>query len=89
MALGADRSHVLWDVIQSAEILAGIGILCGTVLALVITGAFKQLLFETTPFDPLSFVGSVLVLCVVALAATLQPAWQAAQLDPRSALNVE
>jgi putative ABC transport system permease protein len=89
MALGADRSHVLWDVIQSAEILAGIGILCGTGLALVITGAFKQLLFETTPFDPLSFVGSVLVLCIVALAATLQPAWRAAQLDPRSALNVE
>jgi putative ABC transport system permease protein len=89
MALGANRNHVLWSVVRTAAQLAGIGILCGAGLALMVAGTFKQLLFETAPVDPVSFGLSVLVLAAVALCAALHPAWQAAHLDPRAALNAE
>jgi ABC-type lipoprotein release transport system permease subunit len=58
-------------------------------LALMVAGTFKQLLFETAPVDPVSFGLSVLVLAAVALSAALHPAWRAAHLDPRAALNAE
>jgi predicted permease len=89
MALGASRNHVLWDVIQSAARLSGVGITCGIALALMTTRALKQLLFQTTPSDFLSFGLSVAVLAAVALCAALKPAWRAAHLDPRTALNEE
>ncbi|HEY1938842.1 MAG TPA: ABC transporter permease [Candidatus Angelobacter sp.] len=89
MALGANRSDVLWNVIHSAALLAGIGIACGITLSFTVGATLKQLLFETTPFDPMSFGFSVIVLAVVALFAALHPAWRAARLDPRTALNAE
>lgn len=89
MALGANRSHVLWDVIQSAAQLSGVGIICGIALALMTMRTLKQLLFETTPLDFLSFGLSIAVLAAIALCAALHPAWRAAHLDPRTALNEE
>jgi putative ABC transport system permease protein len=89
MALGANRNHVLWDVIQSAARLSGVGIICGIVLAIMTMRSMKQLLFQTTPSDFLSFGLSIAVLAAVALCAALHPAWRAAHLDPRSALNEE
>jgi putative ABC transport system permease protein len=89
MALGANRHHVLWDVIQSAARLSGVGIVCGIALALITMRTLKQLLFQTTPLDFLSFGLSIAVLAAIALCAALHPAWRAAHLDPRTALNEE
>lgn len=89
MALGANRSDVLWNVIQSASALAATGTIAGTALALIVSRSLGQLLFQTAPLDPVSFAVSVLMLAAVAFLASLYPAWRAAKLDPRTALNAE
>jgi ABC-type lipoprotein release transport system permease subunit len=47
------------------------------------------MLFETAPFDPVVFVLVSLGLIVVAVAASLAPAWRASRIEPVQALRTE
>jgi ABC-type lipoprotein release transport system permease subunit len=46
-------------------------------------------LFKVTAADPLSFLGVVALLCVVAAAACLIPARRATKVDPMEALRYD
>jgi len=49
----------------------------------------RSLLFGVTPFDPISFIASALVLVLTVLAAGLLPAGRAASIQPMEALRTE
>ena len=96
MALGADRSHVLRLVLRRGAVLAAIGAAAGTVAALAVTRlmagvalANSSLIYGVRPWDPLTIFGTILLLMLVALAASYLPARRAASVDPMQALRSE
>ena len=89
MALGADRSRVLADVLRGALAQTGLGLLIGIPLALVATGALASLLFGVTARDPMVFAQASLVLLLSAAVAAVLPARRAASIDPARALRAD
>ncbi len=68
--------------------MAGLGILCGTGVALLAGTWIQALLFETTASDPLVLGLAGAIMLVVALSATLLPARAASKADPNELLRV-
>jgi len=62
---------------------AAVGIVCAFFAARVIA----SLLYGVGSSDPLTFIGAVLALCVVAAAASYLPARRAAAVDPLVAMR--
>jgi ABC-type antimicrobial peptide transport system permease subunit len=82
MALGADRSQVVREVVFAGAARAAIGIPFGLLLTLGLARALQSLLFEVPSADPVTFtVVSALVLSVT-IASLLLPAYAAASTDP-------
>jgi len=89
VALGAQRSDVLREVIGEGAVLAGIGIVAGVIGALALTRLLRSLLFQIKPSDPVTFASAVVVLLAVALAACYIPVRRAMRVDPMTALRHE
>jgi ABC-type antimicrobial peptide transport system permease subunit len=89
MALGAETRSVLRLVIGEAMILAGGGVIFGTVAALYVSRALSALLFEIQPGDPLTYAAAAGLLLTIALAASYLPARRATRVDPMIALRAE
>jgi ABC-type antimicrobial peptide transport system permease subunit len=87
MALGAARGTVVRMVLRQALALTAFGLAIGLVLAVLAGGLLSGQLIGISPNDPVSFVVTVAVLAVVALAASVIPARRAASLDPLAALR--
>ncbi len=89
MALGAQVGQVLRMILSQGAVLAGIGLVLGTLGALALRKMLASLLFAVAPTDPLIF-GLVLVfLALVSLLACWWPARRAARVDPLVALRYE
>ena len=86
-ALGADRGRLAALVVREGLGVTVAGMLAGIVAASLLTRMMETLLFNISPFDPVSYGGGLLVLIVVALAATLVPAWRASVTDPAAGLR--
>jgi predicted permease len=82
MALGADRSEILWSVLTRGLILSGIGLVIGLSAAAGLSRVLRTLLFNVTPTDPLTMGVVAAIIAGVAAAACLVPAWRAARVDP-------
>ena len=89
VALGADRRAVLSGVVRQAMTLVGIGIVAGLGASLALSRVLSGMLFETSATDPVTFVAIPVVLAVVALAASVIPAWRATRIEPAVALRYE
>jgi predicted permease len=89
MALGAQRSQVIWMILQSSLWLTLIGILVGAPLAILISRTLASALYQVKPFDAASYIAAILCLVLVSLAASAVPAQRAARLDPAKALRTE
>ncbi len=89
MALGARGSSVLWSVLRRALVLMALGAAVGVAGSLAVTRVMAGLLYEVRPTDAVTFVGSAVVLAVLALTASLVPAWRATRVDPLVALRTE
>ena len=87
MALGAQPGQIGSMLGRQAASLLAQGIAVGLAAALVLTGSLRTILYGVKPVDPVSLVLAVLVLCVVAAAATLIPARRAARVEPATALR--
>jgi len=89
MALGAGRFNILRLILWEGVRLIALGGFVGLAVALTLSRVLKSLLFNISPYDPVSFIGVVLLLALVALAATLIPARSAMKVDPVVALRHE
>ena len=87
MALGATQSSVQIDVIWKTLRLALIGVAVGVITSLALARLIASLLFQTAPTDPLTFLGMMALLGVVALLAGYLPARRASKIDPMVALR--
>jgi predicted permease len=87
IALGAQRGDVLGLVLRQGASLAVTGIVVGTVGALLLTRLLAGLVFGVSTTDPIAFGGVILLLTVVALAASWLPAQRATKVDPMNVLR--
>jgi predicted permease len=89
MALGAQRSMMLWMVLRQAGKLVLLGLAMGVPLALLGSQLLSSMLFGLKATDLVSMILAVLLLTVVALLAGLIPARRATKVDPMVALRYE
>ena len=88
-ALGAQRGDVLRLVIVEGMWPVGAGIVAGTIVALGSASVMERLVFGVSASDPLTLAAVAATLALVALAASLVPAYRAFRLDPVKALRAE
>jgi ABC-type antimicrobial peptide transport system permease subunit len=89
MALGATRLDILRLIAGEGVRLIALGGVVGLGSALAATQLLKSLLYNVGPHDPAIYVVVVLILALVALAATLIPARAAMKVEPVEALRYE
>ena len=89
IALGALRSNVIAMVMREVFILIGAGLAAGFSLALALADLIRSQLYGLNPRDPLTFIGSAVVLALAAGSAGFIPALRASSVDPTTALRHE
>ncbi|ACB75168.1 ABC transporter permease [Opitutus terrae] len=93
LALGADRRQLLTLVLRQAGRQVALGLVLGLAatgaIALTARSAIAGALFETNPFDPLTYAAVALLLGGIALLATFLPARRVTKVDPMIALRAE
>ncbi|HET7583826.1 MAG TPA: ADOP family duplicated permease [Gemmatimonadaceae bacterium] len=88
-ALGASRRRLVALVLRRGVQLVLAGVIIGVAIALAAAPKIQPLLFDTSPRDPLVLVSVAAVLLLVALLASVVPAWRATRVDPQQALRAE
>ena len=88
-ALGASRSYILTLVLRQGIVLAALGVAIGLVGAFIASRALITLLFGVSPLDPLTYLGVIVMLVGVSVAACWLPAWRASRVDPSITLRAE
>jgi putative ABC transport system permease protein len=87
MALGAQRSTVLRQILSHGLTLTLIGSSIGCVCALLLGKVFQAFLFRVSSLDPMTYGLVLLLLLLVAALACYMPARRATGIDPICALR--
>jgi putative ABC transport system permease protein len=86
-ALGAQKRDVVRMVVREGMTPALVGIAAGALAALAASVSLERLVFGVSASDPLTLGGVVALLALVALLASLVPAYRAARVAPATALR--
>jgi predicted permease len=89
VALGANRGNLLGLVLRHCLRLSSAGVIIGLVASLVVTRTLSALLYDTSPFDPVTFVAVSAILMLVALGAAMIPAWRVIHVDAATSLRAD
>jgi len=89
IALGAQRSSVIWLVMREVLLLLGIGLAVGVPAAIGLGRYVAAQLYGITANDPWIAGTTIALLVTVASAAGLIPANRASRIDPILALRFE
>ena len=89
LALGAEQSGILWQVLRETIVLALLGIAIGVPVALGGTLLIRSMLFGISFTDPVALASAATLLAFVAAMAGLLPAWRASKVDPTIALRYD
>lgn len=89
MALGAQRSAVLYMMMSDGLRPAAAGLVLGLGVSLEATRLIRDLLYGVQPLDTGVLIVVSLLLIGVAAAACALPAWRASRIDPMQALRNE
>ena len=89
VALGASGASILRMAISQGLRPALLGIALGAIGALWLSRYIAALLFETKPFDVLTYLAVAALLLATAAVACYVPGYQAMSIDPAVALRIE
>ncbi len=89
LALGAQRSDILWLILRHAMILLGIGLAFGLGVAWAAGSVLRSFLYGASGYDAATIALVVLALGLCGLIASYFPARRAAALNPVIALRTE
>ena len=89
MALGAQRSAVVWMVLRRVLLLVAVGLAISVPAALSASRLVKSFLFETQSNDPGTLALAGVILLSAAILAGYAPARRASRIDPLAALRRE
>ena len=87
MTLGAQPASVMRLVLREGLLQAIAGLAIGLVAGVLVMRAFRSVLFQVSPSDPVTLVAVGLVLLVTATLACIVPARRAMRVDPVQALR--
>ena len=89
MAVGAQAGDVVGLVLRHGLTLVGVGAGLGLIGGGIAAASLRGMLFGISVADPLALGGATVILFLVALAASLLPAWKAVKVDPLRSLRAE
>jgi ABC-type antimicrobial peptide transport system permease subunit len=89
MALGATPGRIVAAMLRNSCLMLGIGLVAGTLLALLAGRGASTLLFGLKPWDPVTLVGSAALLALVTVVASVVPSLRAANVNPINSLRAE
>jgi putative ABC transport system permease protein len=89
LALGSQRSSVMRLILVSGAKLGLAGCGIGAIAAIFATRLLRSLLFQVDALDPIVLVGATASILLLALAASVIPAYRAAAIYPMEALRTE
>jgi ABC-type antimicrobial peptide transport system permease subunit len=87
MALGANQSTVLAQVMKQGLLVTTAGIVTGLAGAFALNRLIASLLFGVQPTDPITMAGVTATILLVAAAACWLPAWRASRVEPNVVLR--
>jgi putative ABC transport system permease protein len=89
MALGAERGRILRMILSEVSLVVIAGIVFGLPVAWAAARLLNHQLYELSPHDPLTIVGSSVVILTITLVAGFLPARRASKVNPMVALRNE
>jgi len=87
MVLGAQPAQVIWLFLRRSIWQLAIGLTIGIVAAIGLGRVLESFLVQTSARDPVTLIAIVVLLTIVAFAASVGPARRATRLDPLNALR--
>jgi len=89
MALGSSRTGIFRLVLQGSASVVLVGLIVGGAGSIAGVRLLRSMLFDVSPFDPISFSLAAVVLITTVLLAGINPARRAASIEPMQALRTE
>jgi predicted permease len=89
MALGAQRTNVLWMILRDGILLVVLGAIVGIPAAFGVTRFVSSFLYGLTARDPTTMALATALLVLVTIIASLLPARRASKVDAMVALRYE
>jgi ABC-type antimicrobial peptide transport system permease subunit len=87
MALGARKTRIVGEIVRRALIYSLAGTVVGGCAIVALGQLGSEMLYRTTPYDPVILATVLSVLFLTAVTAAWWPAWVAAGRDPQTALG--
>ena len=85
--LGSSTGGVFGIVLKDGAKIVGIGVAAGVLFAIGSGQLLKAQLFGVAPMSPGVLAGVTVLLAVVAILATMVPAWRASKINPNIVLG--
>jgi putative ABC transport system permease protein len=89
LALGSQRSAVIFLVVREMAVIAGVAVIVALPSVVGLAQLFRSQLYGVTTFDPVTLGGALFVTAVMVAAAAALPARRAAAVQPMQALRNE
>jgi len=87
IAVGARPAQAAWTIVRDVALFVFVGAAGGIAVTLSLSSLIRRLLFGIQPNDPLTLMGAVLAIGAIGMLGVLIPAFQAAKVEPASALR--
>ena len=89
MALGARTKHLMSAAVGRPIVLLVVGSLAGLLSCVLASRLLRQIVYQANPRDPVVVGGAVLLMLLLAIAASALPAMRALVVDPSKLLREE